>query len=167
MAAESDIGRDPLARLRHELRQPVQSLGLYIATLKRTSDPARIAEIAAKMQGVVDSLAECITTLTQHMPADRSEPVNASELLAQVEAGCAARAAEAGVEIRLDAQPCTLSGDPVWLGQTLSYLAGAYLRAADGGELRLACRVEDAMVCITLESDAAALPATRLDVPLA
>lgn len=86
-----------LAAASHDLRQPLQSLGLYISPMKRRpSDAEKVEVIAGKMSGALDTMGERldalldITKLESGAVTPEIEVVSSAQLIDRIVASCIA-----------------------------------------------------------------------------
>ncbi len=130
----------------HDLRQPVQALGLFVARLegdaRRSTLLPRVKQLAhsvRNLQGLLDTLLD-YSRLSGQVYRTDLRPVNAANAIALIHAEFAEMAAEKGIELRRHAQDCWLMTDPALLHRILINLVSNAIRATQEGGVLLACR---------------------------
>jgi signal transduction histidine kinase len=141
-----------LAAASHDLRQPVQALGLFAATLQAMAKLPQvrgqeIGAIASRLQLTLQGLGRLLNGLFDLSGLDNGtvtvnrRTVAASDLLAEVQTAFAGPAAEKGLELRVRAPRGTwLDTDPMIAGRILSNLVANALRYTGQGRVLVGCR---------------------------
>lgn len=121
-----------VATLAHELRNPLGTLQMTLAILRRKKDlaPQELAERCAVMERQADQLTQLVNDLmdvsrvSQGKVELRKVPTELNELVAQAleMTGAAIRAREHEVELRPCPEPVWVDADPTRLKQVLSNL---------------------------------------------
>ncbi|TWO72215.1 hypothetical protein FN976_05775 [Caenimonas sedimenti] len=141
-----------LAAASHDLRQPIQALGLFTATLesmaRRPELPGpEVAHIAARLQQAVQGLGRLLDGLFE-LSALQNGVVTVSrratplaEVLAEVSTAFAGPAREKGLELRVRLPSALwVDTDPVVLRRVLSNLVANALRYTPKGRVLVGCR---------------------------
>lgn len=131
----------------HDLRQPVQALGLFVARLegdaRRSTLLPRVKQLAhsvRNLQSLLDTLLD-YSRLSGHVYRTDLRPVSAANAIALIHAEFAELAAEKGIVLRRHAQDCCwLMTDPALLHRILLNLVSNAIRATQQGGVLLACR---------------------------
>ncbi len=135
-----------LAAASHDLRQPVQSLVLFMALLtERVLEQPAKNLIAAAQQALdalrllLDGLLD-VSKLDAGLVAPELGPVALGRLLERMRTEYADRAAEVGLKLRV--VPCSLTvlSDPLLLDRMLRNLIENALRFTDQGSVLIGCR---------------------------
>jgi two-component system CheB/CheR fusion protein len=132
-----------LATAGHDLRQPVQILGLLQGLALRAGDPVTTQRLLRQMEPMIGTIA---ALLDQMRDAARGPaqpplpPVPLGDILARLQAEFGPRAAARGLELRVIPSSAPILSDPVLLGQILRELLSDALDQAPPGRLVLGCR---------------------------
>lgn len=130
----------------HDLRQPVQALGLFIARLERdTTDTAlhpqlrRLAQSVANLQGLLGTLLD-YSRLDGQVVRVETRPVHAAQAIGQVVDSFAESAAAKGLSLRSRIADCWLLTDPALFHRILLNLIGNAVRHTASGGILVTCR---------------------------
>ncbi len=130
----------------HDLRQPAQALGLFVARLQRESDRPENQPKLRQLAQAVDNLQGLLATLLDYSRLDgqvfrvEARPVHASQAIAQVVDSFAAAASEKHLSLRMRVADCWLMTDPALLHRILINLIGNAVRHTRRGGVLVACR---------------------------
>jgi signal transduction histidine kinase len=146
-AAQASLARSRFfAAASHDLRQPVQALGLFAARLehdaKRSALRPRVEQIAQSvrnLQGLLDTLLDYSRLDGQVYRLD-TRPVRASSLIDSIVTEFSASANEKHLHLRQRVADCWLLTDPALLRRILINLLSNALRHTRHGSVLLACR---------------------------
>jgi signal transduction histidine kinase/ActR/RegA family two-component response regulator len=141
-----------LAAASHDLRQPVQALGLFTATLQAMARRPQLAgeevgHVASRLQLALQALGRLLNGLFDLSGLDngtvavnrRAVPV--ADLLAELQTAFAGPAAAKGLALRVRApRSLWLDTDPVIASRILSNLVANALRYTHEGAILLGCR---------------------------
>lgn len=136
-----------LAAAHHDLRQPLQSLGIFIELMRGEAErPAQVRALAGRMEAAYGSLADFIDGLLelsraadgQHEPKLARLRVN--DVLAPLVAEYRRLAAAVGLELRY--VPCSawIESDPRLLERILRNLLANAVRYTQRGRILVGCR---------------------------
>lgn len=141
-----------LAVASHDLRQPIQALSLFVATLQAMAKRAQltgaeVGHIAARLQMALNGLGNLLNGLFDLSRLDsgtvtvNKRPVDVANLLAEVGNAFAGPAQAKGLEFRV-AMPHGLwvDTDPLILARVLSNLTANALRYTAQGRILVGCR---------------------------
>lgn len=146
-AAQAALARSRFfASASHDLRQPVQALGLFAAQLeldaRRSTLRPRVIQIAQSvrnLQGLLDTLLD-YSRLDGQVYRLETRPIHAATLLASIVTEFSASAVERGLNLRQRVTDCWLLTDPALLRRILINLVSNALRHTRHGSILLACR---------------------------
>lgn len=146
-AEEAALSRSRFfAAASHDLRQPVQALGLFVAQLEREASGSPLQARVGLLAQSVRNLQALLDTLLDYSRLDgkvlRTElrPVNARIAIDSVVTEFAAAAAAKGLALRSRADDCWLLTDPVLLHRILLNLVGNAIRHTRLGGVLVGCR---------------------------
>lgn len=146
--AESERRARFFAAANHDLRQPLQAMGIYLNILKRRATPQTapvIAQVAATMD-VISTLVEQVLEVTR-MEFGRleihPEVISIPALLAEVEREFRPVAEEKGLRFRVRPVDAAVRTDPLMLRRALKNLITNAIRYTNrpGGEIVVAARL--------------------------
>ena len=137
----------------HDLRQPLQAIGIYCSLLKkRATGP--LEPLAKSLASAVDSLSKLVEELLEISRLDagaiqpRLQQVLLDEMLGQIAQEFTPLAHGKGLELRVRKPRLAVESDPVLLARVLRNLLGNAIRyTADGGVL-LAARPRGGLISI-------------------
>ncbi len=140
-----------LAAASHDLRQPAQALGLFIATLRTLGQrpqvaSADIAHIAERLQTTSDSLGSLLNALLDISRLDasaveiRKQPVVLQDKLTSLQHIFSELANNKGLAFRVMPTALTADTDPVLLRQILTNLIANAIRYTEHGKVLVGCR---------------------------
>ena len=159
-----------LADVTHELRTPLQVIGGSVEAMLdgvHPRDDAHLAPILAEtaiMNRLLDDLRTVSLAEAGALPLHREE-TDVRRLLAEVAAGHAAAAREAGVELASEAGPVLLlDADPMRIREVLANLVvNAIRHTAAGGAVRLDATIDGAWVELTVADTGEGIAPADLD----
>lgn len=130
----------------HDLRQPTQALGLFVARLQRDNQAPELQPKLRQLAQTVSSLQELLGTLLDYSRLDgqvfRVEtcPVRASQAIGRVVDSFAAAAADKRLQLRSRIQDCWLMTDPALFHRILINLVGNAVKHTRSGGILVTCR---------------------------
>ena len=137
-----------LAAASHDLRQPLQSLGLYLSALDLQEDPRGAAEIRSKMRGSLETMGDLLGALLDISKLDsgsvtpEERDFSLGDLLTTVAHQARPHAEAKGLELEivLDGSPCIAHTDPTLLQRVVENFVGNAIRYTQTGGIQLVCR---------------------------
>jgi PAS domain S-box-containing protein len=135
-----------LAAASHDLRQPLQSLSLYLAALRRMERPATTDEIIDKMQQSLRTMGQLLRTLLNISRLDAGivspEPVNfhVMDLFDNILVNNGPAAESMGLELRVHPSSCVIHSDRVLLEEIIQNFVTNALHNTDRGGVLIGCR---------------------------
>lgn len=130
----------------HDLRQPAQALGLFVARLLKDDPPPEMVPKLQKLAHTVSNLQELLGTLLDYSRLDgqviqvKVQPVRTTQAVGQVVESFADAAAEKGLTFRSRIHDDWILTDPALLHRILINLIGNAIRHTHRGGILVACR---------------------------
>lgn len=161
-----------LARVSHDLRQPLHALSLLTGALERRVKEPESRELVANAGAMVRALQDTFDNMVDLARLDEDQvlpnPVAApaAEMMAPVVADIARDAAKRGIDFRYVACSAQLHADPILLQRLLRQLLGnalSFARQADGtgGKVLLGVRRKGDRLRVVVADDGIGVPADR------
>lgn len=158
-----------LAAASHDLRQPLQSIGLYLSVLGRIVDQPKAQEVAEKMQDSVGAMAELLDTLLDISSLDSGSitaeivdfPIES--LFAQITASNEPQANEKGLSFSCAGDASQLRTDPALLARVIENFVTNAIRYTDSGSIEVRCTEVGSNARIEVRDTGAGIPADALD----
>lgn len=140
----------------HDLRQPLQSLQLYLPLLTRPLEPTQHQEIIVKMRKSLDSMGELLDVLLDLSRFERGliipqrQDFSLHELLEPVISAYQQQAEEKGLRLERSGVNGIIHSDPGLLRRVLDNLVANAIRYTEHGQVTLDCQQSDDSVRITV-----------------
>ena len=137
----------------HDLRQPLQAIGIYCSLLKKRAQ-GPLEPLAKSLSAAVDSLSKLVEELLEISRLDagaiqpRLQQVLLDEMLAQLAQEFTPLAHGKGLELRVRRPRLAVESDPVLLARVLRNLLGNAIRYTAQGGVLLAARPRGGQVSI-------------------
>lgn len=137
----------------HDLRQPLQAIGIYCSLLKKRAQ-GPLEPLAKSLSGAVDSLSKLVEELLEISRLDagaiqpRLQQVLLDEMLGQIAQEFTPLAHGKGLELRVRRPHLAVESDPVLLARVLRNLLGNAIRYTSRGGVLLAARLRGGLVSI-------------------
>jgi two-component system CheB/CheR fusion protein len=135
-----------LAAASHDLRQPLQSLGLYLAALTRHMEEPTQRRIGAKMRESLACMAGLLDALLDVSELDRGDVVVQQSdfplrpLLDRVVNNHIQQARSKGLTLCVEGADCVVRSDPSLLERIIDNFVGNAVRYTNEGGVRIQCR---------------------------
>lgn len=145
-----------LAAASHDLRQPVQSLTLFVGVLKQRLTGTPAESVLVWVERSVDALRQMLDTLLDISRLDAGiikpnfEVIPLGPLLQRLAEEYAPRAQPAGLRLRCIATRVSVCSDPVLLERMLRNFIENALRYTKRGGVVIGCRHRGAQVLVTV-----------------
>jgi PAS domain S-box-containing protein len=174
-AAQAEAERANVAKTRflatasHDLRQPLQTLQLLNAALRRRVSEPEARELLAREREAVDSMTGLLNSLldVSRLEAASIQPqveeFGIEGLFEALHGEFAAIAEARNLAFGVEAAPLGLRTDRTLLRQLLENLVGNAIKYTESGSVRLACHVEGEGLVMTVTDTGIGIPAERLD----
>lgn len=144
-----------LAAASHDLRQPLQSLSLYLSALTRQLelpgpfDSAKGKEITGKMQGSLEAMGDIldalldISRLESGFVTPQKRDFRLAEVLDRVVSSNLPLAEEKGLRLECIADDCVVYSDPGLLERVIDNFVTNAIRYTETGRVTIDCQTED------------------------
>ena len=156
-----------LAAVSHDLRQPLQAIGLWIEILRCDVTDAHMQEVLAKISETARSLESELESLLDISRLDmrrvETHPTDfpASQLLSRLAATFDPAAQAKGLRLRLRPSRCTIRSDPVLLERIVANLVANAIRYTERGGVLVGGRVRDGKFAIEVWDTGIGIPQAR------
>jgi signal transduction histidine kinase len=148
----------------HDLRQPLQALGLFVDRLERDAAASplqprvsKIAHTVQGLQGLLDTLLD-YSRLEGKVYRVERRPVHSAEVVRRVVDDFAETARAGQLELRARAGDCWLMTDPALLHRILLNLVSNAVRYTQSGGVLVACRSGQTHASIEVWDTGAGIP---------
>ena len=147
----------------HDLRQPIQAVGLFVATLAAQSLPDATRKQVVMLEQAAQALSELFEAVILHSKVMSSheamglQVVSAKDVLSRAVATHLDCAHEKDLHLRFVASSAQVMADPVLLERSLSVMVVHALRATNSGGVVLGCRRRVGVVCFEVWDSSAGL----------
>ena len=153
-----------LAAASHDLRQPLQSLGMYLAVLSRLDHDTKCQEIYGKIDKafynvntILDALLD-ISMLESGSITPLKRDFSLQELFENIQADLIPRAEEKGLEFRVASTNCVVHTDFSLLQRVLENLASNAVNYTKSGHVELSCECLDDYAHIKVKDTGIGIP---------
>ena len=158
-----------LAAASHDLRQPLQSVGLYLSVLSRQLHDPGTEDIGNKMRQSLDTMSEILDALLDISKLDSgsivAEPCEfpLQKLFDQIAADNSPLAEEKGLGLHIEPTPLIVNSDPALLLRIVENFVGNALRYTESGEVSIVCRSDGDNVSIDVSDTGVGIPEDALE----
>eukprot|EP00752_Nemacystus_decipiens_P018798 g16854.t1 len=164
-----------LAAASHDLRQPLQSLGLYLSVLARKLkaedelEPSKCLEVAEKMQISLETMGELLDTLLDISKLEAGSVVpemrdtSLEEILNRVVASNLQQANEKGLTLSCKPGNCIVHTDPVLLQRIIENFVTNAIRYTEEGTVSVECEPMGKASLITVSDTGVGIPEGMLE----
>jgi signal transduction histidine kinase/CheY-like chemotaxis protein len=164
-ASDASLGKSRfLAAASHDLRQPLQSTGLYLSVLLRRFDDPVIHEIGGKMRQSLDVMGELLEALLDISKLDSGSVVPEIEdfpiqdLLDRVTSAVSPQAEEKGLSLHVESSPLFVHSDPVLLQRIVENFVTNAVRYTEAGDISVVCQQDGESVRIDVTDTGIGIP---------
>lgn len=157
-----------LAEAGHDLRQPLQSLVLYLDDMQRRVDDPQLHEIADRMRWSIESMSGMLTSLIEIARLDsgslvpQPRDVELREILDRVVADNGGQAERKGLELDCGGIDCVVRTDPALLQRLLENLVSNAIRFTERGGIAIHCEDTERCVRIAVMDSGIGIPEDEL-----
>lgn len=158
-----------LAAASHDLRQPLQSVGLYLSVLSRQLLDPKTRDIGNKMRQSLDTMSEILDALLDISKLDSgsiaTEPREfpLQKLFDQIAADNSPLAEEKGLRLRIEPTPLIVNSDPALLLRIVENFVGNALRYTESGEVSVVSRPDGDNAFIDVSDTGVGIPEDALE----
>jgi PAS domain S-box-containing protein len=158
-----------LAAASHDLRQPLQSLGLYLSVMMRERDPVKQQDIGNKMQTSLETMSELLDALLDISKLDagsvtaekRDFPIQ--DLLERISNDNIQQAERKGLELTCSSATCVVHSDAALLERIVDNFVTNAIRYTDRGRVSVECKCRGATARIEVSDTGVGMPEEALD----
>jgi signal transduction histidine kinase/CheY-like chemotaxis protein len=174
--AQANAGKSRfLAAASHDLRQPLQSLGMYFSVMTRQFDkpepldPQKLKEIGKKMRHSLNSMGELLASLLDISKLDggtvipEKRNVQLRELLDRIIIGNMQQAKNKGLQLVRTGEVCIVHSDPGLLERVIENFVTNAVRYTDHGSITINCKRADDIVRISVIDTGVGIPEGEID----
>jgi two-component system, sensor histidine kinase len=157
-----------LATASHDLRQPLQTLGLLNGALRRTVRDEDSLDMLAQQEQALDSMSRLLNALLDisklESGAIKLEPTDFSmgDLLDEIRGDFASVATSKGLRLVIDATSLRVHSDPALVGQVLRNLVSNAIKYTPAGTVELRCAARADCARIEVRDTGVGIPANQL-----
>ena len=158
-----------LATASHDLRQPMQTLGLLNAAMIKMVPQADVRELLRQQGLAIESMARLLDALLDisRLESGAIEPVSGEVLVGDVfedlRSEFSSVAGARGIDLQVEPTCIVLSTDRTLFSQLLQNLLGNALKYTDHGWVRLKCSEDGDGVMISVQDSGIGIPADKLE----
>lgn len=158
-----------LATASHDLRQPLQSLGLYLSVLARQTTDPKALEITGKMRSSLDAMGDLLDALLDISKFESGSIVpeprdfEVQRLFDQIAADNAPIAAKKGLVLNVQASGLVINSDAVLLQRIVENFVSNAIRYTDSGHVDIACCADGNWAHIDVTDTGIGVPEESID----
>jgi two-component system, sensor histidine kinase len=158
-----------LAAASHDLRQPLQSLGLYLSVLTRSLEAPKPLEVCGKMRKSLDTMGELLDALLDISRLDGGsvvpefQDVPLDDLLDRIVTDNVQQAEEKGLRLEWRPTGCVVHSDSGLLERVIENLVTNAIRYTDQGAISIACEPVKGHVRISVSDTGIGIPEEALE----
>jgi PAS domain S-box-containing protein len=157
-----------LATASHDLRQPLQTLGLLNGALKRTVRDEDSLDMLAQQEQALDAMSRLLNALLDisklESGAIKLEAIDfpLGDLLDEMRREFAGVAANKGLRLAIDATTLCVHSDPALVGQVLRNLLSNAIKYTPAGSVEIRCDLRGDRARIEVRDTGVGIPANQL-----
>lgn len=158
-----------LAAASHDLRQPLQALGLYLSILRRRQGDEIVAELGQKMETSIDVMASLLDALLDISRFEagsiqpKPESFDLQPLLDRLVSSNREMAEHKGLTLVCERASCVVRTDRDLLERILGNLLGNAVRYTEHGGVTVRCRASDGTVVVEIKDTGIGIAQTDID----
>ena len=158
-----------LAAASHDLRQPLQSLGLYLSVLERRLDQPEQQEISAKIRKSLETMGELLDALLDISKLEggsitvETRDVRLQELLDRIVTDNIQQAEGKGLQLECTSADCVVHSDAGLLERVIENFVTNAIRYTDQGRVRIDCQCGDGVARIAVTDTGVGIAKDDLD----
>ncbi len=153
-----------LAAASHDLRQPLQSLSLYLSVMTRQLDRPELKDISAKMRKSLDTMSELLNALLDISMLDsgsitpEKEDIPIQTLLDRIVTDNVQQAEEKGLQLECTTEDCIVHTDSALLERVIENFVTNAIRYTEKGRIRIDCRSNNGVALIAVSDTGIGIP---------
>jgi PAS domain S-box-containing protein len=158
-----------LAAASHDLRQPLQSIGIYLSVLNRQLKNTQSQVISEKinkslnvMSELLDALLD-ISTLENGSIIPSKKDFSVQTMFDHMLASSGPHASEKGLAFRCEATPCNVHSDPALLQRVIENLVSNAIRYTDSGSIDVHCHILGTHARIEIKDTGVGIPENAIE----
>lgn len=164
-----------LAAASHDLRQPLQSLGLYLSVMMRqfdqspVLDKAKLKDIGSKMRQSLDTMGELLDALLDISKLDggavtpEKKDFDVREMLDRIVTDNVQQAREKGLELACTSDACVIHSDPQLLQRVVENFVTNAIRYTERGKVSIDCQCQGSVARIAVIDTGVGIPADEVE----
>lgn len=158
-----------LAAASHDLRQPLQSLGLYLSVMTRQLDLPELQEVSGNMRQSLDTMGELLDALLDISkldggsitPEKRNVPIQ--EILDRIVTDNIQQAQEKGLRLECRGEDCVVHSDPGLLERVIENFVTNAIRYTQSGHVSIDYQRRDDNVRVSVRDTGIGIPEDQVD----
>lgn len=158
-----------LAAASHDLRQPLQSIGMYLSVLARQLEQSKDRKILDKIRSSLSVMGELLNALLDISklengsitPTIKDFPIR--DLLDKVLTANEPQANDKGLTLRCSASPCVIHSDPVLLEHIVENFVTNAIRYTQSGHIEIHCECRGDTARLEVRDSGIGIPADALE----
>jgi PAS domain S-box-containing protein len=157
-----------LATASHDLRQPLQTLGLLNGALRRTVQDTDCLDMLQQQEQALDAMTRLLNALLDisklESGAIKIQPVDfaVADLLEELRRDFAGVAASKGLRLGVDATTLRAHSDPALIGQVLRNLLSNAVKYTRAGAVELRCAAREDRTRFEVRDSGVGIPQSQL-----
>lgn len=158
-----------LAAASHDLRQPLQSLGLYLSVLTRLLEDSKPLEVCGKMRNSLDTMGGLLDALLDISRLDSGsvvpefQDVSLDELLDRIVTDNIQQAEEKGIRLEWHSTGCIVHSDAGLLERVIENLVTNAIRYTEQGAVSITCEPVNGRARISVADTGIGIPEEALE----
>lgn len=158
-----------LAAASHDLRQPLQSLGLYLSVMTRQLNEPKLQDISAKMRKSLDTMGELLDALLDISKLDsgsitpEKRDVLVRDLLDRIVTDNIQQAKEKGLLLKCTSDDCVVHTDPALLERVIENFVTNAIRYTESGSVSIDCKEINNVAQIAVSDTGIGIPKDEVD----
>jgi len=158
-----------MAAASHDLRQPLQSLGIYLSVLDRQVHEPAATEICRKMRQALDVMGELLNALLDVSRFDSGsvkpelKSFGLQEMLNRIVADNSQQAANKGISLVCEPTACWVYSDPALLERIIENFVTNAIRYTEKGAVQIMCTRRGEVVHVEVIDSGIGIPEDSLN----
>lgn len=169
-AEQANAGKSRfLAAASHDLRQPLQSVGLYLSVMMRQLEQPRLKEVGGKMRKSLDTMGELLDALLDISKLDggvvtpEKRDIHLQDLMERIVTGNIQQAEEKGLQLECTGEDCVVYSDPGLLERVIENFVTNAIRYTERGRVTIGCQRDHKVARIAVSDTGIGIPKDALD----